>query len=278
MEKFWTEYSDKGNIRRCYVFDSITNKEDAYFLGYMACDGSFVFNRGYSFMSVNSKNKHIVEKFGSEYSPDSKILFLGKKSSEKVTAVSDVYEVRFSPKMKQVFAKFGVFDYKLNRRVVGIPNKFFGAYLRGVIDSDGFITVGYRADCRTPRLRWFITHQSEMYLADLQNKINDVYNVSTTLRQHGKNVWRLQAQNTVQNIKFLKEIFSLGIDVCDFQKRSIVENYLLKYVPQASDELLEPKGISSQAEDKSSEGSETTGEVNLLNNRNKRPTRESVMI
>lgn len=261
MEKSWTEYNDKGNIKRCYVFDKIENKEDAYFIGYMACDGSFVYNKGYSFMSVNSKNKHIVENFKKIYSPCSRILFLGKKTSEKVRAISDVYEVRFAPKMKQTFNKFGVFDYKINRRIVGVPNKFFGAYLRGVIDSDGFITVGYRADCRTPRLRWFITHQSEAYLADLQMKVSEVFNVSTTLRQHGKNVWRLQAQNTAQNIVLLREIFSICIDVCDFQKRSIVDNYLLKFVPQASDELLEPNGISSQVKSILLEGSETTGEV-----------------
>jgi len=261
MEKSWTEYNDKGNTKRCYTFDSITNNSDAYFIGYMACDGSFVYNRGYSFMSVNSTADYIIQNFHDTYSPDTKIYDLGFNSSKLVTAVNRVFETRFAPRMKATFSKFGIFDYKKNRRVIGIPNKFFGAYLRGVIDADGFITVTHRKDCRTPRLRWFITHESEQYLSDLQEKVASIYKVTTTLRQHGKNVWRLQAQNTEENIRMFKEIYSIFLDVWNIKKYTIVAMYFAKYVPQSSDELLEPSGISSQAKDTSLEGSETTGEV-----------------
>ncbi len=260
MEKSWTEYNDKGNTKRCYVFDSVDNYADAYFLGYMACDGSFVYNRGYSFMSVNSTEEYIVKHFHDRYTPDNKLYNVGIKKSEKVNAIREVFETRFASKMNLTFNKFGVFDYKKNRRVVGIPNKYFFAYLRGVIDADGFITVTYRKDCRTPRLRWFITHESEQYLADLQNRLSEL-KITTTLRQHGKNAWRLQAQNTVENIQLFNKIFRIQLDVWNVQKYTIVASYFAKYVPQASDELLEPIGISSQAEDTSSEGSETTGEV-----------------
>lgn len=261
MEKSLTEYNDKGSTKRCYIFNSVDNNADAYFLGYMACDGSFVYNRGYSFMSVNSTEEYIVKHFHDTYTPDTKLYNVGIKKSEKVSAVREVFETRFAPKMKATFNKFGVFDYKKNRRVVGIPNKYFGAYLRGVIDADGFITITHRKDCRTPRIRWFITHESEQYLADLQSKVANIFNVTTTLRQHGKNVWRLQAQNTEENIKLFKQIYNIILDVWNVRKYTIVAMYFAKYVPQASDELLEPKGISSQAEDTSSEGSETTGEI-----------------
>lgn len=261
MEKSWTEYNDKGSTKRCYIFDSIENNADAYFLGYMACDGSFVYNRGYSFMSVNSTEEYIVRHFHDVYTPDTKLYNVGVKKSEKVNAIREVFETRFAPKMKSTFNKFGVFNYKKSRRVVGIPNKYFGAYLRGVIDADGFITVTHRKDCRTPRIRWFITHESEQYLADIQEKVASLFKITTTLRQHGKNVWRLQAQNTEENIKLFKEIYNLHLDVWNIQKYTIVAMYFAKYVPQASDELLEPSGISSQVEDTSSKGSETTGEV-----------------
>lgn len=261
MEKSWTEYNDKGSKKRCYIFDSIDNNADAYFLGYMACDGSFVYNRGYSFMSVSSTEEYIVKHFRDMYTPDNKLYNVGIKKSEKVNAIREVFETRFAPKMKTTFNKFGIFDYKKNRRIVGIPKKYFGAYLRGVIDADGFITVTYRKDCKTPRIRWFITHESVQYLADLQEKVASLFKVTTTLRQHGPKVWRLQGQNTEDNIRLFNEIYNLYLNVWNVQKYTIVASYFAKYVPQASDELLEPNGISSQAEDISSEGSETTGEV-----------------
>lgn len=261
MEKQFAEYNDKGSIKRCYIFDKISNNQDAYFIGYMACDGGFVFNRGYSFMSVNSTNFDIVQNFRDVYCPDNKVYFVGKKSSKMVNATSDLWETRFSPKMKDTFSKFGIFSYKKTRRVVGIPKDFFGAYFRGVLDADGFITVTNRKDCRIPRIRFFITHESELFLSDLQSKLDELFCLPTTLRQHGPNVWRLQAQNTSKNIEFLSKIFNMKLDVFNKKKYTVVAMYFAKYVPQASDELLEPKGISSQAVSTLAEGSETTGEV-----------------
>lgn len=259
MEKFWTEYNDKGNFKRCFVFDGIADNNLAYFVGYMACDGAFVYNRGFSFMSVNSTEEYIICKFKEEYAPDNTIYFKGKVSSQKVKAVSDVWEIRFSPRMKTSFSKFGIFDYKRNRRVVGIPKKFFKGYLRGVIDADGFITVSHRKDCRTPRLRWFITHESKTFLLDLQRFVDEYYQVPTTVAQTGEKVWRLQAQNTTKNIEFLRDIFSVELDVYNNRKANVVKSYLDKYVPQKSGELLETLSQrQSAAKPSETEGSETT--------------------
>lgn len=239
MEKYTTEYNDKGIIKSVINFNTLLNEDDAYFIGYMSGDGGFIANDGYPFMSVSSTEDYIMEAF-QEYTSHAIVRNIGKKSSEKVKAINNVYELRFPAKMSETFKNFGIFCKKPQRRLVGVPNKLFGAYLRGLIDSDGFVTVTHRKDCRTPRIRFFITHGSEKLLADVQEKLNDIYGVNSTLRQHGDNVWRLQGQNTVQNIELFKTIFHTRYKTFNVQKHFIVEEYLDTYVPQASDELLEP--------------------------------------
>jgi hypothetical protein len=260
MEKFKTEYNDKGITKFVFNFDKISNDSDAYFIGYMACDGGYILNDGYPFMLVSSTEKYIIDYF-SRYTSHGVVRNVGRKSSNKVNAINDVYELRFPAKMGNTFKNFGIWCKKPERRIVGIPREYFLAYFWGILDSDGFINVTHRADCRVPRLRFFITHGSEKLLADLQDKLFTLFNLNTTLRQHGPNVWRLQAQNTAQNIIFFTKMLAAEPSTFNRKKWSKLVEYLDNYAPQASDELLEPQGISSQAVSTLTEGSETTGEV-----------------
>lgn len=240
------EYNVRGSLKR---YKNITS-DDAYLLGYMACDGGFVVNRGFPFMMVSSTESYIIQEFKNVYLPDASIYNVGIKSSEKVNATNCVYELRWPGKASKQFSKFGVFCKKIERRLVGIPKSKMHEYMAGVIEADGFITVSHRKDCRTPRLRWFVTHQSEMFLSDLQKWLP----IPTTLRQHGDNVWRLQAQDTEKNKEFLSLVLP---HMLNHKKRNIVYNYLKKYyVPQASDELREPTG-NPQPSHIDVEGSET---------------------
>lgn len=249
MENF-SEYNVRGNIKR---YKEITSN-DAYLLGYLACDGGFITNRGYPFMMVSSTEEYIIKHFRNNYIPDSSIYTVGIKSSNKVNTVNCVYELRWSGSASKQFSKYGIFCKKVDRRLIGIPKRKLYEYMAGVLEADGFVTVTHRKDCRTPRLRWFITHQSELFLADLQNWLP----VNTTLRQHGLNVWRLQAQDTEQNKEFLSNILP---HMLNHKKINIVSNYLNKYyVPQASGELLESYGQSA-AKLHDGEGSETTGNM-----------------
>lgn len=263
MEKTKTEYKDKGSTKYVYNFNKIESFEDAYFIGYMSCDGAFITANGgnSSFMTVNSTYRPIVAHFAKAYTSHAIIRNVGIKSSEKVNAKNEVFEVRFPPKFNDTLRNYGIWCKKPERRIVSIPNKFFLAYFWGVLDSDGFVSITHRKDCRTPRLRFFISHGGEAFLVDLQNKLAELFNLNTTLRKHGANVWRLQAQNTTQNIQFFTKMLQLDLPVFNIQKWEKLVNYLDTYVPQASDELLEPKGISSQAASTLAEGSETTGEV-----------------
>lgn len=234
MESFG-EYSVRGEVKRYYKESFIQNSDDAYLIGYMACDGAFVKNRGYPFMSINSINQYLILDFKNRYCPDATIYFLGKKSSKRVKAISDVWEMKFPPKMSKLWNNYGIFRYKKDRRVIGISNTYFDPYMAGVIEADGFISITHRKDCRTPRLRFFITHASLKFLADIQNRL-DMMGIPTSLRQHGKNVYRLQAQHTNKNIEYLLSIIPY---FKNNKKIAILNDYLKKYVePQASGELL----------------------------------------
>ena len=245
MESF-SEYNVCGNIKR---FKNVSSK-DSYLLGYLACDGGFVVNKGFSFMMVSSTERYIIDELKALYLPDSTIHSLGVRSSEKVNAINNVYELRWPGKASKQFSKYGIFCKKKDRRLVGIPKHEMYSYMAGVIDADGFISVSHRKDCRSPRLRFFVTHASELYLADLQNWLP----VSTTLRQHKGSCWRLQGQNTEENKVFLSGVLPF---LRNRKKIKVLSDYLNKYyVPQASGELLESFGQSA-AKPQEVEGSET---------------------
>lgn len=246
------EYKDKGITRTFKNVPKIIDNNWAYMIGYLACDGGYVVNRGFPFMMVNSTQEYIIRDFVSFlFDSNRSVYFIGKKSSEKVVATNDVWEVRFPPALSKQLTRFGIFCKKSDRRVVGVSKHVLLAYLAGCIDADGFISVTHRKDCRTPRLRWFLTHGSEKFIADLQHLLP----INTTMRQHGDNVWRLQAQNTEQNIMFLRDVLPF---LRNKQKINVLSNYLADYfVPQASGELLETLTGNQQPSRIDAEGSET---------------------
>lgn len=232
MENVYREYSTHGIMKR-YKIISNKNDKDVYLLGYLAGDGSYITDRSWPFMSVNSTEKYIVDYFRDEYCPDSEVYYEGIKSSNLVNAVNPVHSLRFPAKFSIQLAAYGIFVKKPSRRFVGVPKTMLAPYIAGLIDSDGFISVSHRKDTREPRLRWFITHAAEKFLVDIQNALG----ISTTIRQHGPNVWRLQAQNTEHNKSFLYRLLPY---LRNRKKRYVLSNYLANYyVPQASGELLE---------------------------------------
>ena len=243
------EYTVRGEKFTFKNFSLISNPFDAYFMGYMACDGSFIVNRGFPFMAVSSTEEHIINGFRDYWVPGRTIYNLGLKCSEKVKAINNVFEVRFPSRLSKEFAKYGVFCKKEERRVVGISDINFIPYMAGCIDADGFIGITHRKDCRTPRLRFFITHRSELFLSDIQNRLLK-FGIPTGIRQHGeKNCFRLSAQNTGLNMSFLDQVSKY---ILNRKKLKMCIDYLDEYyAPQKSDELLESE---SQSAAKSTKG------------------------
>jgi hypothetical protein len=272
VERF-IEYRGRSGLVAYKDMSGSIDQEDAYFIGYLYGDGGYVQNDGYPFFSVLSINPDVLTYFISRYSPNSRLYFRGKISSSKVTAKHDCYEVRFPSRFSKQFSRFGVFCKKHERRLIGIPEKLFINVLHGLIDSDGFWNVEYRKDCRTPRLRIFITHRSQHFLVDIQNSLQKLFNISSGIYQHGdRDCYRLGIQNTNSCIFLAQKIFNENEYFCNQFKKQMVLNYLDEFVRQKSGELLEPViGISSQAVSGLAEGSETTWEIDSLNNRLRAP-------
>lgn len=203
------------------------NNDLAYLIGYLSCDGGYVKNKKWPFMMVSSIEEYIIKDFQTTFCPDRSIYNVGVKSSKKVNAVNSVFELRFPREMNNLFKEKGIFCYKKDRRIVGISKKFLLPYFAATVDADGFISITHRKDCRTPRLRFFITHRSELFLADLQRVLDEYFSINTTLRQHGdKNCFRLQGQNTEQNKPFLKEVLPF---LRNKKKIHLLTSYLSRY-------------------------------------------------
>jgi hypothetical protein len=254
MESF-SEYTVRKQKFRYLDFNKIDNKDLAYVCGYLAGDGAFLANAGYPKLSLSSVDKHIIEAFKAYLCPDTSIQYVGKHSTERVKAVNDIWSINLSMKVSQAFKPFGIFCYKKDRRVIGIPNHLFIHYFHGVMDADGFIGITVRRDCRLPRVRIFITHESEKFLVDLQNKLDELFEIPSTIRQHGTGCYRLQLQHTEKNKLFLDMLYSDTPFVYSRQRENVYRNRL---APDVGLIAGKRKPISSQAVSILAEGSETT--------------------
>jgi len=227
VENHFEEYTVRKDVFRFYKHKHIQDAEDAYLIGYMACDGAYINYDKCKKMSVNGTELNIIEYFRDKYSPDTKIEQSGIKITKKVNAVKEVFELKFSAKMRELWANYGIFCYKKERRLVGIKHKYFWAYFAGCLDADGFVTVAIRKDQRTPSIRLFITHESEVFLKDLQNKLME-FGVASGLRDHhnDEGCYRLGIQSKFALMPMLAEMLPF---VKNTKKAKIISDYLAAY-------------------------------------------------
>jgi hypothetical protein len=177
-------------------------------------------------MSVSSTEKYIIEKFRDYWVPNNKIHDVGKKSSKKVNAINDVYELRLQSKLAKKFDYYGIFTKKLYRTIKNILPTYISPYIAGVLDSDGHIQIVERKDTLTPRLIWAVTHQSEHFLNSLKELLISV-GLSPNIRKHGnRNCYRLSCTNTEINKKFLAKVLP---HMLNKNKKEKLQNYLTKY-------------------------------------------------
>ena len=189
-----SEYTIRGKIYRFRNFDKIESPKDAYFIGYMSADGSYLRGKHgdkfYPNMSITSIDKYIVEEFQKEYCPDTKIQYREPRSSAKVNATHSTAEMDFPKGMSETFKRFGLLDYKTNRTMVGIPKKYFNSYILGIMDADGCFVVRNRRDCRTPRLNIHIVSEAIKILENIQRILQFELNISSSIYQRKNKIGR----------------------------------------------------------------------------------------
>lgn len=165
------------------VFDKVRNELDAYFLGYLFCDGAYhrpTHKRNHR-MSVSSTNIEIIDAFVEHYQPTSSPMERSPNSNEslgihgKLNYKNFVLSSKFSPYLE----KFGVMTLKKDRIYQNIPKKFFSSFLLGCFDADGSISWGKRKDRNRLWADFKITHNGLPFLKKLQTQIYNDFKISS---------------------------------------------------------------------------------------------------
>lgn len=228
------EYTVRGKVFRYKEFDKITNSDQAYFIGYMSADGGYLRNKRkdnqFPKMSLTSTDKYLVEHFCETYSPDTSIQYREPRSSKKVNASNPTAEINFSSKMNDTFKRFGIFDYKPNRQMVGIQRAFYSSYILGVMDADGCFVVRHRRDCRTPRLNIHIVSSAIKILENIQRILETELNISSSIYERkNQECYEFRINNTDHAVKFGEWIYSNKPSCYNYKKNKIFSNYINTY-------------------------------------------------
>lgn len=244
MENY-DEYTSKGIVFRYNGFEKITNHEDAYFIGYMSSDGSYIAGKKgdkfYPRMGLTSTDAYIVKAFQQRYSPDTAINNREPRSGN-FKANKSTLEISFPRVLSKTFNHFGIFCFKPERRVIGIPKQFMSSYVLGVIDADGSIVVRHRKDCRTPRLNIHIVSGALNLLTDIQRYLDIELGISSSVYVRDTKCSDLRINHTGKAIAFCNWIYSSRPETYNFRKYGVFQNYLKSISDSSSaneDELLE---------------------------------------
>jgi len=161
-------------------FKKINTKEQAYILGFLCGDGNYLKDGGFS-ISIAKNDLCILEFIQKNIGGNiiiSNTLNLEKKIFPHVS-MSFKY-VNYINDLK----KYGVFDYKINRKIPIIKEEFYPYLLLGFFDAEGCVSFGYRDD----RMRVWqkISFTSSLSLLLGIQKILDMYKISTAIKPKGK--------------------------------------------------------------------------------------------
>lgn len=271
MESFCEYTTHKGKKVIYRDLTKIESADDAYFVGHLAFDGSFESRN--RVISIDTTSIFLLGFWKEHYCPTSEIYLRGPRSSEKVNAKLPCGRLSLPRPMSSDLGKFGLLEYKPGRTLVGIPREFMAPYTLGAVDAEGYFSIRHRKDCRTPRLAFGMSSSAVKLLISIQAELERI-NISSRL-SGDDSFSSLRIETVTTCIKFVEWLYSRLPTVYNIKKKDIVDSYLYKYC-RRSGELLETPAIreviSSQAESTLSEGSQTNGEMESLNNRDKRPT------
>lgn len=229
MENNYCEYTYKDKLYKYHPFDKIENVDDAYFIGYMSSDGGYRKGAcGSGCMQISSTEKYVIYAFRERYCVGVPVRF-ALNSSEKVRAVNEVASFNFISKMNETFNRFGIFCKKPERRMVGIPKKYFYSYLLGVLDADGCFLRTRRKDNRPDGLRIKIASSARLHLLDIQRMLELEGFSSSVYQRSTQNCYDLYIQNTKSVVEIAKRMYETFPFVYNMKKHSIYQKYVKDY-------------------------------------------------
>jgi hypothetical protein len=229
------------------ALEQITTPEEAFLVGYLAGDATFRYNK----KKLASGEIKLHPQIYISDTMDLDILNwianifpnTGVKTRERVIKEKNrVMHTLYFPKAFQMsLEKFGLFNHKPTREILGVPDELFLYAFQGLSLADGCVHIRYRKDCKTPRLNFCIAHQSYPLFNYLKEKLNTEFNYPSQIRSRSnENVIYLDCQHTEENKKFLKLLF---VDTeCPVPHKKVIDtkNYLALY-PEGLDKEIKSK-------------------------------------
>ena len=228
------EYSVAGKIYRFDIFDKITTKNEAYFIGYMAGDGAISIEKNSNRkprMDVSSSDFDTIDFFQKRFCPDTPISSkLPSNKSRNIIARKLVYSIHFSTKFSETFKKFGILDLKINRKLVNISKVSFKYYLLGLFDADGHLSFGRRKDRNRIWMSFAITHQSYNLLHSIQTFLVNELNIASSLaKRKDENCYDLKVSSIPSVMKLIQWLYS-DLNGMYYNKRKY--NHYLKLISE----------------------------------------------
>lgn len=163
----------KYNIYEDY-FETIDSEEKAYFLGFLTGDAHIFKNlKGFS-LEIKNLDVEILEKLIFELKAEQKICFRTRFDKRTGKNSTNCYLVIYNKKICSDLIKHGVGPYKSkNCKIPLVPDNFLNSYIRGILDSDGFITI-----CKNKDLRIGFLSSVNDFLIELQTILIEKCNVN----------------------------------------------------------------------------------------------------
>lgn len=215
MGKQFEEYHINGKTYRMHLFENIETREQAYLIGYLMGDGNFQNKnkskkKRKSRMGVGSIDKDLMEKMRDHFSPDTPINSrIPINKTRNIKSNRESHRFTFSSKFSDTFERYGLLDFKENRRVVNIPKKFMRYFILGLFDADGHISWGRRKDRNRLWVHIGFAHASFHVLTSIQNHLMNELNIASAVTERkDEKCFDLRFGNREKVAEYIKYIYA----------------------------------------------------------------------
>lgn len=194
-------------------FENIDSFEKAYFLGWLMSDGNVDEQRGYITLTLQSRDRKIIELFKNALKSEHKlsIRLIKNLNGYGKSKIREIATISFhSKKMCSDLNKLGCTQRKsLTLKFPKIEEKFIFSFLRGYIEGDGWICGNKINDGRCPFNVGFVaTKEFLEYLFSFLIKYD--YNFCIYQNKNWKkgiNLYAARLSNRSKVIEFLEKIY-----------------------------------------------------------------------
>lgn len=224
------EYRINGKNYRIDVFETASNENDYYLLGYLLGDGGLnkATHKRKARLFVTSTEKYIIEFFRDRYQPDSKINSkIPVNRTRNIVSKIESHRFTFSSKFEKTFKKYGLLSLKETRTFHNVKKEYFESFLLGLFDADGFFSWGRRKDRDRLWCTFGIVHPSFKMLTKLQKVLLERYGIPTSINiKSDERCYVLRTSSRFVCEELLEILYSKKPLVYNINKKQNCDNFL----------------------------------------------------